>query len=227
MNRDKLLYLLDIDDNNKKDKGNIKALLIFDIVFLFVIVGVGMLFQCISNSIFNIAAIAFFFCTTIIFYIWYKKVNNLVSNVIYMPLILLKSTLELFYGYWIFSTGEMRDYGYQIFSWIHATIAIAFFIGIVYISLLYIKLYRDAKRMSLQELIDRSNKTKARASDIVRSHPWIVILPALLPSPYIASKIFNSTIQICLLSLFLLNQFQLQPYRLLELRYHEPFFLKY
>lgn len=192
MSQEKLLYLLDINGDGKFNKNNAKALLALDVSFSFAIVGVGMLFKCISNSIFDIIAICLIFLATIVFFIWYKIAKSLASSVTYIPSLLLKSMLQLFYGYWIFAKGEMRDYGYAVFSWVHATIAIVASIGIIYIVLLYCKLYKDVKKMSVRELLERESKTKIRANEILRVHPWITLLPALLPTPYIGSKIFKT-----------------------------------
>ena len=191
MSKEKLLYLLDINGNMDLNKNNAKALLWTDISFLGFIVAVGALFKCISNSIFDIVAICLFVFTTILLWRRHKTSNNLTLNVICIPLILLKSTLQLFYGYWIFANGEARDYGYSVFSWMHAMIAIVFFIVVTYIVLLYVKLYKDVKKMSVEELGEREKKAKIRANEILKDHPWITILPVLIPTPYIASKIFK------------------------------------
>ena len=122
---------------------------------------------------------------------WYKIAKTLLLNIIYVPCILFEQTLKLFYGYWIFSKGELRDYGYARFSWLHATIAIPILIIVVWIIILHTKIYKDVIQMNLTELLERERTTKINANKILKTHPWIAILPLLLPSPYIASIFFQ------------------------------------
>lgn len=188
MNKDKLMFILDVKEDGKFNKDHAQVLLGVDIGFSVLVVGVGMLFKYICYSILNVIAVSLILLTSVLFLLWYKKIKNAVSKAIYIPSILLKSTLQLFYGYWIFSKGELRDYGYAVFTWVHATVAIAVSIGVIWSVYAYSKLYKDAKNMSLHELVNREATTKEKANEIRRAHPWIVILPTLLPAPYIGSK---------------------------------------
>lgn len=191
MNKEKLLYFLDIKTAEEFNKNTGKGVLILDILFSFFIIGLGLLFKCISNSVFDIVCVCLTFLTAIVFYAWYKIAKASITNVTYTSSILFISSLKLLYGYWIFAKGEMRDYGYAVFSWAHATVAIVAFVGVIFIASLYVKLYKDIKKMSMQELLDRENRTIIKANEILRKHKWLMLLPALLPTPYIGSKIFD------------------------------------
>ncbi|MBQ7012078.1 MAG: hypothetical protein IJN63_10260 [Clostridia bacterium] len=195
MTEEKLLYYLDVKKCEKNDKSVARIFLWIDVIIFIFIVGMGYLFKCITSSFFDILGVCFILTTTIVFCLWYKKINNSLIKVTYLPCILLSQCFKLFYGFFVFSRGELRDFGYPRFSWLHATIAILAINVIVWIILLYSQLYQDVQKLDLQELVDRERKTKINANRVIKAHPWIQVLPVLLPSPYIASKVFREWVE--------------------------------
>ena len=187
MNKEKLLYFLDISDTESLNKSAMKVFLWFDVSFSAIIICFGLLFKCISDTWFDRASVCVIFATMIAFIIFYKFVKNVIANICYTALIPCVSMLKLFYGYWIFSNAENKDFEYPLFTWVHLTcliVALSIFILFVYFQ---IKLYRDINKMTLQELIDREKKTKIDANKF-KSHPCMFLFLVLFSSPYIASK---------------------------------------
>ena len=45
--------------------------------------------------------------------------------------------------------------------------------------------------MTFHELTNREDSTKIKAAQLIKSHPWIIIFPFILPSPYLACKLLN------------------------------------
>lgn len=171
MDKEKLLYFLDINDTEKFDKSAMKAYLGFDISFSAVIIILGLLFDCISATLFDMLCVTFILAMTIVFIFWCKFVKRAIANISYTALILCITTLKLFYGYWVFSNGEIKEFGYPLFTWIHLTCLIVALSIFVLFASVHIKLCRDIKKMTLQELIDREKKTKIEANKITKSHP--------------------------------------------------------
>ena len=191
MERKKLLWFLDIDEPKGLNKFTMKVFWGFDISFSLTVVLFGLLFECISTSFFNIACVIFIITTAILFFVWFKLAKKVTTNIPFIPLIIGVSTLKLFYGYSIFSKGEMTDFGYPLFTWVHMTVLIvAISISLIYYGA-YFKLYKDVKNIPLPDLLEREKNTIRSAEKLVKFNRWLVILPALLPSPYIASKILK------------------------------------
>lgn len=191
LTKETLKYVLDIKDNDKDIVDFTKGLGGFDIGVLCFIIVVGILFRWISFSIIDIIAITLFCLSTIAFMVFRKKVNKSLVNVILLPLLLFKSTLQFFYGYWVFANGELQTSGYKLFTWVHATVATLILILSILFYCIYVKMCKDANIMTIEQLLAREYKTIRDSDKLTRKYPWIVALPFLLPTPYIASKIFG------------------------------------
>jgi hypothetical protein len=194
MNKEKVFWLLDIESiEGLKDSTNYpwKFFCIFDICISVGIVLFGLITGYLGSSVFHVICVTAILATAALFAFCLRFSSKLTLIVPCTSLIPCASALKLFYGYWMFSINEFNEKGYSFFSWLHATILI-FALSLFFLLIFsQIKIYKDARKMSFDELTNRTERTKANATKLVKAHPWIRIFPLILPSPYIACKLLK------------------------------------
>ena len=194
MNTEKVFWLLDIDSIKglrNSTKFPLGIFCVFDISFSAIIVFFGVVLGYIGISVFHTICLTSILVTALLLAFCFKFISQATLIVPFTAATTCITALKLFYGYWIFSENESIEYGYVSFSWVHAPVLV-FALSLSFLSLFsQIKIYKDAKKMTLDELINRENNTKVKAKELMKSHPWIIIFPAILPSPYLVCKLLN------------------------------------
>ena len=195
MNKEKAFWLLDIDSMEclkNSTKFPLGIFCVFDISFSAIIVFFSLLLGYIGTSVFHTICVIAILATAVLLAFCFKFISKTTLIVPFTSAIPCITALKLFYGYWLFSTNESNEYGYVWFSWAHATVLI-FALSLAYLIFFsQIKIYKDARKMTFDELTNRENNTKVKATKFVKSHPWIIIFPAILPSPYLVCKLLNT-----------------------------------
>ena len=191
MDREKLIYFLDVNSYKTLQRPAMKTFLMFDIFISMIIISLGILIFGFFNTLFNIVNVIFV-AMSILFFTWYKLTKNTLLYITYNPSIIVVTTIKLFYGYWLFAKSELVYYDYPIFTWLHMMFMFVFVSFAMLMYYAHIKLYIDTKKLTFQDLKKRETGTLKKAASLRKSRPWLIIpFVVFQASPYVVSKFLD------------------------------------
>ncbi len=158
MTEEKLLAFLNLNKSKKIDKTMMNIVLWFDVGFSLMIIVFGMLLRCIDFTCTNMVIMFFMIIVDIIFFVLIRATENPVGEILHTPKIILSSIIKLLYGYWIFAKKEVIEYGYPLFTWLHAIVLILCIIGSVYMIVKFVKVYQELQKSTLKSALKKIKK---------------------------------------------------------------------
>lgn len=186
MSNENILAFLDLRRNKKTEGVLIRNLWGMDVGFtIFIIVG-GLLVRIIPFSFLNITFIIAAILSDVAFYFIKNKVINPAHEFSYTMLQLIISILKLFWGYDVFSKGEIIEYGYSKYTTTHTIIMVACIVGAICLIARSIKIYSELKKYTLDEYRIILRNKKRIPSWII----WVICAISTI-SPLVLVNIFE------------------------------------
>lgn len=155
LTREEILAFLNADKGSHADKFFMKMMLWLDCGFYFAIAIFGLLLKAIGFDTINLIINSAFVLQIILFWVWYKFINNISQTYMFAFVTSIMTTLKLVYGYLVFQIQDSREFGSMIFGPFHIIVLIIILALAVYISL---RLYKAFKSIESKNK-DTSKKT--------------------------------------------------------------------
>lgn len=117
--REKILAFLNIDLKKKIDKLIMKIITWFHVGFCVFVFGAGALLQLIPFSWFDIIALLLSILSIVLLFLGIRFCKKHTDEWFHYLFAVLCSVLVLLYGWHIYSKGEIVEFGYPRFGWMH------------------------------------------------------------------------------------------------------------
>ena len=183
MDKEKILAFLNFDSSKTTDKFTMKLFVWFNVSFsLFIILG-GLLVEVFDFSLLNILFAALSLVTNILFFVSIHFIKTQANEWFHHLGVVLATILTLLYGWFIFSQGEVLEYGYPPFTWIHIAVLIAGFVLGLYLAIKMIWVFCLLKTYTIKQAREKLQKKLPVWIPIVLGCSPMVLV-RLLRGPY-------------------------------------------
>ena len=151
MNREKILAFLNIDLKKDIDRFTMKLFTWFYVGFSIFVFGGGIFLQIIEFSVLDFCALLFCAVSTVFLFVRIHFCRKHTEEWFHHFAAVICSCLVLFYGWAVFSKGELAEFGYPRFGWMYISALIA---ALVLGGYMILKFYRAFKIIMSNPLED-------------------------------------------------------------------------
>ncbi|MBE6616986.1 MAG: hypothetical protein E7627_03435 [Ruminococcaceae bacterium] len=182
MEKEKVLSFLNIDLKKSIDKFMMKLITWFYVGFSVFIFGGGLLLKLISFSWYNILAFSLCVISIIALFITIKTSKKHTDEWFHHFSAVSCSVLVLLYGWAVFSKGELIEFGYPRFGWMHIAVSISAVALAVYMLVRFFRVYKITMNHSIE---------KAKSILLSQNKGGMSIPAALAVSPMIFVRLLS------------------------------------
>ena len=183
--KEKILAYLNIDFKKSIDKFAMKLFTWFYVGFSIFVFGGGTALHLINFSWFDILVFSLCVISIVILFIAIKCCKKHTDEWFHHLFAVICSALVLLYGWIVFSKGELAEFGYPRFGWMHIAVAISTLALAGYILLKFYWVYKILMNNPIEEaqlMLLSNNKNGVYIPAVLLGFP--VILVRLIKGPF-------------------------------------------